>query len=423
MTKPTVAVIGTGAAGMACGHFLHKDYQLTFFEQNDYIGGHANTAIIQGDAETVHTDTAFIIFNDENYPLFSRMLHELEVETLQCPMGFSIKILSNGWEYNTRGLSWTPTNLLQLFDWRFVKMLRETGRFYRQALEIYTEQKYHEYSIADYLKEKDYSDDFLHHYLIPILAVVWSIPPKDMLDYPALTMIEFLKNHGAFQGLTGRKRWSTVKKGSGSYRDKIIQPFKDQIEVGNAATQVTRNNGRAQVTDSRGKCREFDHLILAAHADQSLRLLADPSAQERTLLSNFRYSKNTVTLHTDKSLLPKRRYMWAGWNYLVEQKQGETASSFTYYMNDLQQVSKKTDYFVTVNDTGRINAENIIREYDYEHPIFDLPVIKAQPHLHELNENGVTFFCGSYFKYGFHEDAFRSGVEVCRKLTGKKIWE
>lgn len=253
MSQSSLAIIGAGAAGMACGHFLHNKYDITVYEQNDYVGGHANTAVIKDADETVFTDTAFVIFNDENYPLFNRLLTELDVPSIRCPMGFSFKILPTGWEYNTKGLSWFPSNLKNLLDRRFRSLLRETGRFYREATEILQAKKYHEYSIAEYLSEKGYSDDFLDYYLIPIIAVVWSIPPKDMLGYPALTMVEFLENHGSFQGLFGRKRWSTVKGGSRAYRDKIIAPFKDKILLDRAVTSIKRDHGFAEITDCRGR--------------------------------------------------------------------------------------------------------------------------------------------------------------------------
>jgi uncharacterized protein len=424
MSRQSIAIIGTGAAGMACGHFLHSDYDLTLYEQNDYIGGHANTAVIQADEEIVYSDTAFVIFNDENYPLFNRLLNELNVATIQCPMDFSINVIPSGWQYNTRGLSYVPTSLKNLFDPRFRSMLKETSRFYRQATEIVNDQRYHDYSIADYVKEKGYSEDFLDNYLIPILAVVWSIPPRKMLEYPAVTMIEFLKNHGAFQGIFGAKRWRTVARGSGSYRDKIIVPFKDRIRMQCAVTRVIRNGVNIEITDSRGETLRYDKVIFACHADQALRSLGDPNPMEQEILGAFQYTPSTILLHTDESIMPRSRRLWAGWNYYVDySRDGELLSSFSYYMNKLQNVSKRQNYFVTVNPWGRIAEQKILREFDYEHPLFDINAIRAQPRLPELNQNGRTYFCGSYFQYGFHEDAFRSGVEVCRLITGAPIWE
>ncbi len=419
MDQSKIAIIGTGAAGMACGHFLHKNYDITLFEQNDYVGGHANTAILETNDETVYTDTAFVIFNEENYPLFTRMLKELDVASIQCSMGFSFKIMQTGWEYNSKGLTWIPTNLKNLLDPRFRKLLKETGRFYKEATEIYREKTYADYSIAQYLEEKGYSKDFIDFFLIPVIAVVWSIPPEDMLDYPALTMIDFLENHGAFQGLFGQKRWRTIKNGSQSYKQKLIAPFKDKIQLNNKVVSVKRQNGQASITDSAGQTHQFDRVILACHADQALALLTDPTADELLTLGAFRYNQSHIILHTDSAILPAKRSMWAGWNYLTE---ADGRSSFSYYMNKLQRVSKKQDYFITLNDTGRINPDKILREYDYEHPIFDNAAVQAQADVPALNDNGISYFCGSYTRYGFHEDAFRSGVEVCRKITGEPIW-
>lgn len=419
MDQSKIAIIGTGAAGMACGHFLHKNYNITVFEQNDYIGGHANTAIIETDDETVYTDTAFVIFNEENYPLFTRMLKELNVASIQCTMGFSFKIMQTGWEYNSKGLSWFPTNLKNLGDSRFRKLLKETGRFYKEATEIYHEDTYKDHSIAQYLKAKGYGQDFINYFLIPIIAVVWSIPPEHMLEYPATTMIDFLENHGAFQGVFGQKRWRTIKNGSQSYKKKLTAPFKDKIQLNNKVVSVKRQNGKALISDNMGQTHEFDQVIFACHADQALALLADPTADEQLTLGAFQYNPSHIILHTDASILPAKRSMWAGWNYLTE---ADGRSSFSYYMNKLQRVSKKQDYFITLNDTGRVSPDKILREYDYEHPIFDLTAVQAQPDVPALNDNGVSFFCGSYTRYGFHEDAFRSGIEVCRKITGEPIW-
>ncbi len=424
MPQESIAIIGTGAAGMACGHFLHERFNITLYEQNDYIGGHANTAIIQNSDETVFTDTAFVIFNDENYPLFNRLLNELKVPSIRCPMDFSINVIPSGWTYNTRGLSYVPSNLKNLLIPEFRSMLRETGRFYKEAIEILNDPQYHQYSISDYVREKGYSDNFLNNFLIPILAVVWSIPPDEMLEYPALTMIEFLRNHGAFQGIFGKKRWSTVAKGSGSYRDKIIAPYKDRIKLQCSVSHVRRNKQNVDIIDSNGETKTYDRVIFACHADQALKILSDPSEQEKQALAAFQYTKSKVLLHTDESIMPENKRLWAGWNYIVDRDEnGTLRSSFSYFMNKLQKVSKKQNYFVTVNPWDRIDPDKILREYNYEHPLFDLAAIQAQDQLPALNQNAHSYFCGSYFKYGFHEDAFRSAIEVCRTITGEPIWE
>jgi len=254
--------------------------------------------------------------------------------------------------------------------------------------------------------------------------VVWSIPPAHMLDFPARSLIEFLKNHGAFQGLAGRKRWCTVAGGSRSYRDKLIAPFRDRIRLACPAVRVTRTAQGVEVQDGQGGSAVYDKVILACHANEALGLLAEPTSLETGLLGQFTYIVNRVHVHTDPAVMPSRRWLWAGWNYLAEKDEGgaHPRTSFTYYMNKLQKVSNRRDYFVTVNDTGRVSDEAVIATFDYTHPVFDANSVGVQPRLPELNVTGPVFFCGSYFRYGFHEDAFRSGVEVCRRITGEPIW-
>ncbi|MGH8583947.1 MAG: NAD(P)/FAD-dependent oxidoreductase [Gammaproteobacteria bacterium] len=424
MIKPTVAIIGTGAAGLACGHFLHERFDVTMYEKNDYIGGHANSVTVSHGGETVRFDTAFVVFNNTAYPLFIRLLEELKVPNRYCPMSFSFQIEPDGLEYMTHGLTYCFCDLKNLRSWRFLKMLFEMVKFHRQAREVLTEPRYRELSIADYMKARGYSDDLLQRFLIPLIAVTWSLPPEEMLAYPVLTLVEFLDHHGALQGVTGRKHWRTVVNGSRSYVDRISEPFRDRILMNRGVTRVRRGSGAVEVADDRGERRGFDHVVLACHADQALAMLVDPTAQERELLSTFRYHKSRVLVHTDRSLMPRNRRHWAGWNYHVEYEHDRRPrSSTTYHMNTLQKVSETADYFVTFGDTSRVDPAKVLKELHYEHPVFDLGAIHAQAKLETLNQNGRTFFCGSYFKYGFHEDAFRAGLEVCRALTGEPIWK
>ncbi len=424
MKKPTVAVIGTGAAGLACGHFLHERFDLTLYEKNDRIGGHANSVTVSHAGETVRFDTAFVVFNSHAYPFFMRLLEELKVPHMYCPMSFSYQIEPDGLQYMTHGLTYCFCDLGNLRSWRFLKMLLEMIKFHRQAREVLTEPRYHQLSIAEYMKIRAYSDDLLHRFLIPLIAVTWSLPPEEMLAYPILTLVEFLDNHGALQGVMGRKHWRTVVDGSRSYVDRVSDPFRDRILLNRGVRSVRRETASIEVEDEGGERRQFDHVIFACHADQALVLLADPTPEERDLLGRFRYHGSRVLMHTDTTLMPRNRRHWAGWNYYVQYDHERLPrSSTTYHMNTLQKVSKSTDFFVTFGDTSRVDPTKVLKELAYEHPVFDLGAIHAQAKLHILNQNGRTFYCGSYFKYGFHEDAFRAGVEVCRALTGEPIWK
>ncbi len=423
MTGQRVAIIGAGAAGLACGYLLHRRFDLTVYECNAYPGGHANSVTVEHRGETVRFDTAFVVFNNVAYSLFVRMLDELQVASRYCPMSFSFQIMPAGLEYMTRGLTYCFCDLENLLSWRFLKMLFEMGRFHRQAREVLHGDRYRRYSIGDYVREKGYSEDFVHRFLIPLIAVTWSLPPEQMLGYPVLSLVEFLDHHGALQGVFGRKHWRTVVNGSRSYVDRITEGFKERVLCDRAVRRVVRHGRRVQVIDSLGEAAEYDHVIFACHADQALSLLADPTPLEQALLGSFKYYRSPVVVHTDPTLMPRKRRNWAGWNYRIRyDATGTPRSSITYHMNTLQKVSQLNDYFVTIGEGAGIDEGSILKRLEYEHPSFDLAAMEAQTQLHRLNRDGPCFFCGSYFKFGFHEDAFRSGVEVCRKLTGAAIW-
>ena len=419
----TIAIIGTGAAGLSCGYHLYKNFDITVFEKNHYIGGHANTVTVEHNGETVQIDTAFVVFNNYAYPVFTRLLKELQVSSLGCPMSFSFQIKPIGWEYLTRGLTYCFCDLKNLVNVRFLKMLFQMWRFHREITEVLRQDKYREYTTEQYVHEKGYGQDFLNNFLLPLLAVTWSLPPKEMLAYPIFTLVQFLEDHGALQGIFGRKRWMTIVDGSRSYVDKISAPFRDKVLLRCGVSKVSLQEAKAIVTDTQGQIRSFDKVIFACHADQALQILENPAPLHREILSKFRYQPTHVIVHTDPSVLPKNRKKWAGWNYLAEYEDNNNLlASFTYYLNKLQKVSEKSDFFVTLNDTGKVDRNKVLKKCYYEHPVFDINAIKAQADLHKLNESGPAYFCGSYFKYGFHEDAFRSGLEVCKKITGKPLY-
>ncbi|MGH8607489.1 MAG: NAD(P)/FAD-dependent oxidoreductase [Gammaproteobacteria bacterium] len=422
MRKERITIIGTGAAGMVCAHLLHPRFDIHLYEKNDYIGGHANTFTLSEGEETVCLDTAFVIFNNAAYPVFCRLLDELGVPSMRCAMSFGFQILPANLEYVTRGLSYCFCDFRNLVRPSFLRMLWQMARFHRQAREVLEQDRFHDLTIREYLKEREYSEEFLNHFLVPLIAVTWSIPPDTMMDYPVLALIEFLHNHGALQGILGSKHWRTVINGSQSYVKRLVAPFPERISTQCRITHIHRDKGKIRLEDAQGNAVTCERVILACHADQALSLLADPSPQEQEILAKFRYHATQAVVHTDTSIMPKKRRNWAAWNYLVDRDDNDTLrASFTYHMNTLQRVSDKTDYFVTINDSTRIDPDKILKVFDYEHPIFDLQAIKAQKKLHLLNENGRTYFCGSYSRFGFHEDAVRSGVEVCEKIAGERF--
>lgn len=420
----SVAIIGTGPAGLVCGHLLHKTHDVTLYEKNDWVGGHAHTATVDEDGTPVRIDTAFVIFSPGKYPLFNRLLTELGVRSRKAPMHLSVRYGPSGLEYAFPGFLRLFADVGNVFRWRFLRMVRQLWRFQGQATEVLRDRQYESWTIADYVAKKGYGEDFLRQYLLPVISGLWSLPPDDMLSYPVVTLVRFLKHHELMpRTMYYINRWRTIVGGSATYTAKLVETFKDRILLERPVTRVVREGGKVAVIDGAGERRVFDRVIVACHADEALSLLEEPTPDEQRLLARFKYASTRVVLHTDAAMMPRRRRAWSSWNYRVERvDQGAEAASFTYHMNSLQRVSKKRDYFITVNDHGLIDPSKILQEFDYRHPLFDHQAIEAQGQLAALNDRGPIYFAGSYFNYGFHEDAIRSGVDACRRLTGEAIW-
>ncbi|MES2591496.1 MAG: FAD-dependent oxidoreductase [Bacteroidota bacterium] len=411
-----LAIIGTGVAGMGCGHFLHQKYDLTFFEQNDYIGGHTNTITVDEEGTPIHIDTGFMVFNYQTYPHLCKLFEEIKAPVKKSDMSFSVQHLQTGLEYSGSGLDGVFAQRKNIFNVRYIKMLLQITRFNKESVKILDDPKYADYSLGQYIKEFNYGEDMLWKYLVPMSSAVWSTPMELMLDFSAVALIRFFKNHG-FLGLNTQHQWYTLHNGSQSYRELLIKPFKDRIHTNKAATNVARNGTKVLVTTSDGAIQEFDKVIFASHADQTLQLLDQPTMDEKRLLSLFKYQYNSATIHTDESLMPKNKKVWSSWNYRIENINGKQVPTTIYWMNRLQQVSENKNYFVSISAIpDSIDKKKILKVIDYEHPLFDVNAMKAQKELHKLNEGGPLYYCGSYFKYGFHEDAYASAVELCKKL-------
>lgn len=411
-----IAIIGTGIAGMGCGHFLHEKYDLTFFEALDYIGGHTNTVTVEEDGKLVYIDTGFMVFNYQTYPNLCALFEEIKAPVKKTDMSFSVQYLPAKLEYSGSSMNHLFAQRRNIFNPAFLKMLMQINRFNKESVEILDDPKYADYSIGKYIEEFGYSQDMLWKYLIPMSSAVWSTPMKDILDFPAVSLIRFFKNHG-FLGLDTQHQWYTLHNGSRSYRELLIAPFRDKIKLNKRVAVVERlEDGKVKVLADDGTGGKFDKVIMACHADQAYRIIRKKTKDEERLLSKFKYQPNKAVLHTDRNLMPKKKLAWSSWNYRVEEKNGELVPSTIYWMNRLQQVSEKQDYFVSVNPSDQLDPAKIIKEIDYEHPLFDVAAMQAQQELHLLNQTGPVYFCGSYFKYGFHEDAYASAVELCKLI-------
>ena len=411
-----LAIIGTGIAGMGSAHLLQHQYDITIFEQADYIGGHTNTITVDEDGKDVFIDTGFMVFNFETYPNLCKLFTEINAPVKKSDMSFSVQHTASGLEYSGSGLNGIFAQRKNIFNIRYITMLMQIQRFNKDAVKILDDPKYANHSLKQFIKEFGYGEDMLWKFLVPMSSAVWSTPMELMLDFPAVTLIRFFKNHG-FLGLDTQHQWYTLHNGSQSYRELLVQPFKDRIQTNNAVTKVERENGKAIVHTKNGETSTFDKVIFACHGDQALQLLATPTVDQKRLLENFKYQPNTATVHTDTSIMPKNKKVWSSWNYRVGEVNGKQIPTTIYWMNRLQNVSEKKDYFVSINVIpGSIDETKILRVIDYEHPLFDVAAVQAQKELYKLNETGPLYFCGSYFKYGFHEDAYASAVALSEKI-------
>ncbi|WP_395743070.1 NAD(P)/FAD-dependent oxidoreductase [Prosthecobacter sp.] len=425
MSRPRLAIVGTGVAGLGCAHFLHPHFDLTIFEQNDYAGGHTNTVTVREDGRELPVDTGFMVFNHVTYPLLTRLFKELDVATKPTSMSFSVTHLPSGIEYNGTSLNHLFGQRRNLIRPRFWRFMLQINRFNAEAVAALDDARYARMTLREYVEARGYGSDFLNIYIIPMSSAVWSTPPELMLEFPALTLIRFWHNHG-FLGLHTQHPWWTVTDGARSYVKKLTVPFRDRIRLGSPVVRVERGADGVKVYPRDGAAETFDKVVFASHADQTLRMLAQPTERESALLGCFKYQPNIATLHTDERFMPRTKKCWASWNYRIrEGADGGIEPSTHYWMNSLQGVSDKTNYFVAINAADEIAPEKVLKRINYEHPLFDLAAIDAQKQLPELNRispDQSTYFCGSYFRYGFHEDAFGSAVALCRDLLGREPW-
>ncbi len=420
--KKKLAIIGTGIAGLGCAYFLHPHYDLTLYEKNDYAGGHTNTVVVEEGGVPMPIDTGFMVYNEVTYPNLTRLFRELDVRVQPAPMSFSVQHLSTRLEFSGSSLNHLFAQRRNLLRPRFWRMVLQINRFNREAVAALNSTEFDSLSLGDYVRQRNYGHDFLNFYLVPMGSAVWSTPPELMLEFPAVALLRFFHNHG-FLGLHTQHPWLTVTGGAKTYVEKITAPFRERVQLRNGAVAVRRTAGQATVTDSTGRTESYDRVILACHADESLRLLADADESERALLGEFKYQPNTALLHTDSSVMPRTRLCWSSWNYRIDfDRAGKISPSTIYWMNSLQGVSERQNYFVSINGADAVRPETILRRIRYEHPVFSLGTMRAQRELPRLNERMTgVFFCGSYFRYGFHEDAFTSALNLSR-LLAPGIW-
>ena len=406
-----IAIIGTGISGMVAAWYLQREHSITVFEANDYVGGHTHTVTVEKDGRPYAIDTGFIVFNKRTYPNFCKLLDLLGVESQESEMSFSVKCERTGLEYCGTSLNTLFAQRTNLFRPSFLQMLMEILRFNRQSPQLLSEDS-SDISLGDYLDRGHYSETFRENYLIPMGAAIWSTSPSKMLEFPARYFIQFLVNHGLVT-LTDRPIWRTIVGGSWRYIDRLTESFRDRIRLNCPVISVRRNEDHVNVTSASGP-EQFDQVVFATHGDQALRLLSDPSAVEREVLTPFVCSKNIAVLHTDASLLPKRRRAWASWNYHLSNSPLD-APSVTYQMNILQRLNSTETFCVTLNREAAIRPDKILGRFVYEHPIYSPGAVLSQRRHSEISSiRHRTHFCGAYWGFGFHEDGVKSALVVAK---------
>jgi uncharacterized protein len=414
-----IAIIGTGISGLGCAYFLQHRYQLTLYEKADYIGGHTHTLGIDEDGVRVPIDTGFMTYNNVTYPNLTRLFQELGVASRDSSMSFSVQHLPANLEFSGSSINHLFGQRRNLFKPEFWKMLMQINRFNKEATAAVRSQQDHSLSLGEFVAERRYGNHFLNYYLLPMSCAVWSSPPDRMLQFPAMTLLRFFHNHG-FLGLHTQHPWLTVTGGAQRYVDRITTPLRDRIHLNRGAVAVRRQiGGGVQVTDDSGCTERYDHVILACHADQSLQMLRDADDHERAVLGEFKYQPNWALVHTDESVMPQRPLCWSSWNYRVNYSPThQFEPSTVYWINRLQGIEAKRNYFVSINGEDTLKPQSVLRRIHYEHPLFNDGAVRVQRELPQLNERRTgVYFCGSYFRYGFHEDAFSSALSLSRLLA------
>lgn len=408
---------------MSAAWLLSQRHDVTVYEREDRIGGHSNTVDVSVGEATLPVDTGFIVYNEAAYPNLTALFAHLGVPTQPTEMSFAVSLDNGSLEYSGTDLAGLFAQKRNILRPRFWSMLSDIKRFYREAPndiaalgEVYM-------SLGDYLDRRGYSAAFCDDHLLPMAAAIWSAPPETMLAYPAASFIRFHENHGLLQ-VTNRPQWRTVTGGSRAYIERLTGAYADRIRLGVGAACIRRTDDHIEVHDSDGGVEHFDAIVIASHADQSLALLDDASASERELLGAFRYSENLAILHTDPALMPRRRAAWSSWNYIGNREHGVSdGCTVSYWMNRLQNLWSPDPLFVTLNPQRAPEPGRFIQLEHYEHPIFDAGAMQAQRRLWSLQGQRNTWFCGSYFGSGFHEDGLQSGLAVAEALGGvRRPW-
>jgi predicted NAD/FAD-binding protein len=417
-----IAVIGAGVAGLGAAWLLSKRHEVVVYEKNPRLGGHSNTVMARAYGREIPVDTGFIVYNEKNYPNLTALFEQLGVRSEASNMSFAVSLFGGGFEFGSGNLSIIGQHS-NLFDRRFHRMLSDLLRFNWRGKRLVHDAALANLTLGDWLERQHFEAYFVERFMLPLCACIWSCSLDEMRRFPLLRFAEFFADHRLFS-IWGQQAWRTVKGGSRQYVEKLAWPILRTARLGNTALAVERHIDHVMLRDDAGQWDRFDQVVFGCHADEALAVLGgDASEGERETLSAFRYAPNRTILHTDSALMPKRRSVWSSWNYVAETPSKHGPIAVTYWMNRLQNIDRKCPLFVTNNPVLEPAQSNVLGEFNYTHPLYDHRAFAAQPRLAQLQGKRRTWFCGSYFGFGFHEGALTSGLEVAEALGVARPWK
>ena len=404
-----IAVIGSGISGLSASYYFSKKYKVDLFEQDDHFGGHSYTYDIKEDNKIIAVDLGFIVFNEQTYPNLIRFFNELNVPFEKSNMSFSVSVKDTNVEYGGSGFNAIFANKKNLLNFKFLKMINEIINFYKTAPSLVNTETSN-ITLGDYLKSSKLSKYFIEYHIIPMVAAIWSMPFQKAKEMPLKLFLNFFTNHGLFK-LKNRPQWFTVSNRSRTYVKKVLEKISGEVFKNYKVSKILRSENNVRILIG-NEYQDYDHVILASHADQSLELLDDPSLEESEILKKFTYVSNEAYLHRDENLMPIRKSAWSSWNSISKNEN----TCVTYWLNKLQNLNSEKNYFLTLNPVEAIDKNKIIKKIHFTHPYFNKDNVALQKDLHKLQGKKRTWFCGSYFGYGFHEDGLKSSKELFKKF-------
>tara|TARA_B100000686_G_scaffold101567_1_gene108770 strand:- start:266 stop:1507 length:1242 start_codon:yes stop_codon:yes gene_type:complete len=411
-----VAVIGSGISGLSAAHLLSKKHRVDLFEKQDHFGGHSYTVEISGDNknDTISIDLGFIVFNKINYPNLLKLFEKLQVNYEKSNMSFSVSVKNSNIEYSGSGLKGLFGNKYNILNFSFLKMIGEIISFYKMASQL-EGKKFEKQTLGEFLASKKMSNYFIKYHIIPMISAIWSTPYDMAYKMPMSLFINFFQNHGLFK-IRNRPQWYTVSGRSKTYVNKILSTINGEYFKNYEIIKVLRNQNNVRLYyGSSNEYFDYDKVVFATHADNILKLIENPTNNEKRIFSSFKYKKNLAYLHSDDRFMPKRKNIWSSWNTILDNKNIKK-NCVTYWLNKLQNLKTVKNYFLTLNPIMSIEDEKILKKVEFTHPIYDMETLSAQKYLAKLQGKNHSWFCGSYFGYGFHEDGLKSSIDISNKL-------